>query len=102
VRCVRQFINQQYEGCRIDWGVPQAWRLRSPDVVPFDYYLCKNMKSLVYEMLLKTVALLTGHIFDSAAQVKNDCAMIYRAICSLLKRMGTYLTVGVAHFEQLF
>jgi hypothetical protein len=43
----------------------------------------------------------TGHILDSAVPVRNGGTMLQRATACLLKRVGTYLTEGYGHFEQL-
>jgi len=38
----------------------------------FGLLLVVTLKSLVYEMKLQIVAEVTGHIFDAAAEIRND------------------------------
>jgi hypothetical protein len=44
----RTFLDQQFSGRWIGCGGPTPWLARSPDITPFNFFLWRHLKSVIY------------------------------------------------------
>ena len=74
---VHNHLNAVFSGCWIGKGGPVPWPVRSPDLNPFAYFLCRYLKALVFETPVETDMKLVARIV---------------AACTLLKTHQGYLS----------
>lgn len=98
---VREHLDNEYPNRWIGRGGPHEWPPRSPDCNPCDYFLWGHLKNEVYSVEIASRQHLIQRIVTTCEEIRNNPAMIRRAIGDLTKRARKCTEVGGGHFENL-
>jgi hypothetical protein len=69
---VRNHLNREMAGRWIGRGGPNARSPRSPDLTPLDFFLCRYVKNIVYQVKINDLQHLKASTRDAVATVTQN------------------------------
>jgi hypothetical protein len=85
---VRDHVDITFPNRWMGRGGPVHWPPRSPDLTPLDFFLCGNIKSLVYETPMETREELVARILV-ACLVVQQTPWIFESVRQIFLRRCT-------------
>ena len=81
---------------------PVEWPPRSPDLTPCDFFLWGYLKDKVYTSVPRNLQDLRARIIQHEVEVlRNDPAMVRRAVADMRRRCGLCVERGGGHVESV-
>ena len=77
------------------------WSPRSPDLTPCDYFLWGHLKNKVFATPPHDLEELQGRIREEVDALRNDPAMLRRAVQEMLRRCDLYVERGGGRVEGM-
>ncbi|KAJ4437144.1 hypothetical protein ANN_17279 [Periplaneta americana] len=93
------------ERCPNRWigrGGPIAWRPRSPDLNPIDFYLWGHLKSLLYSSPVPDMESLRNRIVAGCEEIRNTPGIWDRVRRAMRHRCEACIQSGGGHFSRDF
>ncbi|KAJ4433896.1 hypothetical protein ANN_16209 [Periplaneta americana] len=85
-RRARNHLNATFPYRWIGRGGPVTWPPRSPDLTPLDFFLCGDMKRLVYETPIDTAEDLVARVVEAAHVIRDNVGLFERCRHSIVRR----------------
>lgn len=82
---VKVFLNETFGDQVISRHFPRKWPARSPDLNPIDYWLCRQLKHIIYSKQQKTLEDLRDSIDREVSDI--DVIVMKSAVMNLFDRL---------------
>jgi hypothetical protein len=99
-RAVRDVLSNTCHDRWIGRGGPTAWRPRSPDLNPLDFYLWGHLKPVVYAAPVAQEEALHHRIVDTCHTIRNYPGIIQWMRRPIMRRVEGWIDSYEEHFEH--